>query len=176
MVDKHVNAGAPGRVPITCTLSDPGLDHMYTLTEQHVSPSSITVPNLCSSIQLPGNDTGYPPTGKSKAQKSSLSVIHSPHPNTWEPFMSLLGLLRICSRLLHLYCCLGGSHHHFSFGSLQLVWIVSSFAFLLPYHPLCTLPSDDLPRHQSDYVIQMNTYHYLLTPTCELSFKFLSVV
>lgn len=93
MVDKHVNAGAPGRVPIACTLSDPGLDHMYTLTEQHVSPSSITVPNPCSSIQLPGNDTGYPPTGQVKSTEV-LTDCHSVptpkrlgtlHESPWSP-------------------------------------------------------------------------------------------
>lgn len=96
MVDKDVNTGTPGCVPITCTLSDPGLDHMYTLTEQHVSPSSVTVPSPCSSLQLPGNDTGYPPAGQVKSTEiltDSPPLIQSPHPITWEPFMSLLSLL-----------------------------------------------------------------------------------
>lgn len=88
MVDKDVNTGTPGRVPITCTCSDPGLDHMYTLTEQHVSPPSITVPNLCSSIQLPGNDTGYPPTGQVKSTE-----IFTDSPPSFSPKSNHLGTL-----------------------------------------------------------------------------------
>ena len=80
-----MNTGTPGCVPITCTLSDPGLDHMYTLTE-HVSPSSITVPSPCSSIQLAGNDTSYPPTGQ---VKSTEILTHSPP--SFSPHIQSLG-------------------------------------------------------------------------------------
>lgn len=141
--------------------------HLQSLCQVRAPPSNFQEMTLAI-LQL----------DKSKVQKSSLTL--PPHS---VPTSNHLGTLHESPQSPvnlftspHLYCCLGGSHHHFSFGFLQLVWIVSSFPFLFPHHLLCTLQPDDPPRHKSDYVIQMNTFHYFLIPTCELSFKFLSVV
>ena len=111
---------------------------------------------------------------KSKVQRSSLTL-----PPSFSPQIQSLGnpswVSSVPCESVHIFpiSSLDGSHHHFSFGFLQLV---SSFPFLLSYRLLCTLQPDDLPRHKSDYAIQMNASHYFLIPTCELSFKFLSVV
>ena len=159
-----MNPGTPGLADRTRTLSNPGLEHIYTFTP---SPRTTYIPIFMHyAITMlfypcPGNDTGHPPTCTSEDAEVIIDPPLLPflHPN--------LGNSGRCSSVSLCICpllptCVSWSHHPFLLGTLQLNWIFSLVAFLLPYDQLCTLLSDNLLRHNSDYVIQ--TTHISLLP------------
>lgn len=114
--------------------------YIHTHTEQHTYPSSFTVPNLCSRISVPGNDTGHPPNCTSE----DVEVIINPS-FSFSPHIPILGTLDdspqsplnpSSSSPPVLLTWLKPSP--FLTWSLQLSWTVSLVLFLLPHNPLCT--------------------------------------
>ena len=173
-----MNPGTPRLALVTCTLSDPGLEHLYMFTRSHRTtyiPIFIYYAKAMLFYPCAGNDTGHPLncTSHDIEVSNDLSLPSVPTSQSWELLTIFLNLsLNLSSFWLVLLTWLKPS--------LFLTW---NFATKLNCFLSPTLaPSKSIAhiavRWSSKtqfWLSHLNTHHYFLMPTCKLSFKFLSV-